>query len=274
MWGPAGSEISWPAGTCFGPTEPFQPPRSSDSIVPLATHTPHPSPGQPLPARAPFKITMTVSTGTALRGRGRRGVRRGVSPARRWRLYNLPSGGQARPTRPRMFRRNCSCTYPGDRRRFGARPASGRGEPGKQAPVPDSLDADGWPEPASRGGGRAQYDEPDGSRAGYGQLPEGCRTAFLLHDVKGFERRDPGHRLGNVEVTGAQDPNTARVQLQNIVVEAAGVLTLSPSSRTARDATVRRAVPLRHAPPPASGRGRSRARRARRPARCPGSPAA
>ena len=40
------------------------------------------------------------------------------------------------------------------------------------------------------------------------ELPEGCRAAFVLHDVEGLEHRGSlrgaGHRGGNLEVAGAQ----------------------------------------------------------------------
>lgn len=46
------------------------------------------------------------------------------------------------------------------------------------------------------------------------RLPEGCRAAFLLHDVEGFEHREVGSMLGISEGTSKSQVHKARLKLR------------------------------------------------------------
>jgi RNA polymerase sigma-70 factor (ECF subfamily) len=45
-------------------------------------------------------------------------------------------------------------------------------------------------------------------------LPEGCRAAFLLHDVEGFEHREVAQMLGIAEGTSKSQVHKARLRLR------------------------------------------------------------
>jgi len=49
------------------------------------------------------------------------------------------------------------------------------------------------------------------------QLPEGCRTAFVLHDVEGLEHREVGEMLGIAEGTSKSQVHKARARLRSIL---------------------------------------------------------
>jgi RNA polymerase sigma-70 factor (ECF subfamily) len=46
------------------------------------------------------------------------------------------------------------------------------------------------------------------------QLPEGCRTAFVLHDVEGLEHREVAEMLGIAEGTSKSQVHKARLRLR------------------------------------------------------------
>ena len=46
------------------------------------------------------------------------------------------------------------------------------------------------------------------------QLPNGCRTAFVLHDVEGLEHREVGAALGIAEGTSKSQVHKARMRLR------------------------------------------------------------
>jgi RNA polymerase sigma-70 factor (ECF subfamily) len=46
------------------------------------------------------------------------------------------------------------------------------------------------------------------------QLPEGCRTAFVLHDVEGLEHKQIGDLLGVSESTSKSQVFKARIKLR------------------------------------------------------------
>lgn len=48
-------------------------------------------------------------------------------------------------------------------------------------------------------------------------LPEGCRTAFLLHDVEGFEHREVGEILGIAEGTSKSQVHKARIRIREFL---------------------------------------------------------
>ncbi|MGH9372635.1 MAG: RNA polymerase sigma factor [Vicinamibacterales bacterium] len=49
------------------------------------------------------------------------------------------------------------------------------------------------------------------------QLPEGCRTAFVLHDVEGLEHREVADILGIAEGTSKSQVHKARLRLRAIL---------------------------------------------------------
>jgi RNA polymerase sigma-70 factor (ECF subfamily) len=49
------------------------------------------------------------------------------------------------------------------------------------------------------------------------QLPEGCRTAFVLHDVEGLEHREIAEILGIAEGTSKSQVHKARMRLRTML---------------------------------------------------------
>ncbi|PYR76472.1 MAG: RNA polymerase subunit sigma-24 [Acidobacteria bacterium] len=49
------------------------------------------------------------------------------------------------------------------------------------------------------------------------QLPEGCRAAFLLHDVEGLEHQEVAHVLGIAEGTSKSQVHKARLRLRALL---------------------------------------------------------
>ena len=49
------------------------------------------------------------------------------------------------------------------------------------------------------------------------QLPEGCRTAFVLHDVQGLEHREVGEIMGIAEGTSKSQVHKARMRLRTLL---------------------------------------------------------
>jgi RNA polymerase sigma-70 factor, ECF subfamily len=88
---------------------------------------------------------------------------------------------------------------------------------GRQARIDratDSLDDEGIPEPAARTPAvPAAISRVDLERA-IQMLPEGCKAAFLLHDVEGFEHREIGEILGVSEGTSKSQLHKARLKLR------------------------------------------------------------
>ena len=78
-----------------------------------------------------------------------------------------------------------------------------------------SLEDDNAVEPAwpSSGPAIGAVHQIDLDRA-IARLPEGCRAAFLLHDVEGFEHREVGSMLGISEGTSKSQVHKARLKLR------------------------------------------------------------
>jgi RNA polymerase sigma-70 factor (ECF subfamily) len=77
-----------------------------------------------------------------------------------------------------------------------------------------SLDADEATPPAAPAGAvELTVSRLDLERAIAG-LPEGCRAAFLLHDVEGFEHREVAGLLGIAEGTSKSQVHKARLRLR------------------------------------------------------------
>src|SRR5688500_350053 len=49
------------------------------------------------------------------------------------------------------------------------------------------------------------------------RLPEGCRAAFILHDVEGLEHREVGEVLGIAEGTSKSQVHKARLRLRGLL---------------------------------------------------------
>jgi RNA polymerase sigma-70 factor (ECF subfamily) len=51
------------------------------------------------------------------------------------------------------------------------------------------------------------------------RLPEGCREAFILHDVEGFDHKEVGELLGIAEGTSKSQVFKARMKLRGMLAE-------------------------------------------------------
>ena len=92
-----------------------------------------------------------------------------------------------------------------------------RGRQAKMSRATDSLDAEEMFEPAAHlPAVPAAISRLDLERA-IGALPSGCRAAFLLHDVEGFEHREVAAILGISEGTSKSQVHKARMKLRAIL---------------------------------------------------------
>lgn len=93
-----------------------------------------------------------------------------------------------------------------------------RGRQSKMARTTDSLDEEGMAEPAASTPlvSLAAINRLDLERA-IEQLPDGCRTAFVLHDVEGFEHHEIATMLGISEGTSKSQVHKARMKLRGIL---------------------------------------------------------
>ena len=89
-----------------------------------------------------------------------------------------------------------------------------RGRQNRMARATDSLDEEGAPEPAQASPVvPAAVTRLDLERA-IAALPQGCRTAFVLHDVDGLEHREIAQMLGVSEGTSKSQVHKARMKLR------------------------------------------------------------
>lgn len=96
-----------------------------------------------------------------------------------------------------------------------------RGRRAKMARATASLDDEDAAEPAAPATRlAAAISRIDLDRA-IAQLPDGCRTAFVLHDVEGFEHHEIGDLLGISEGTSKSQVHKARMKLRSILNGAA-----------------------------------------------------
>ena len=49
------------------------------------------------------------------------------------------------------------------------------------------------------------------------QLPDGCRAAFVLHDIEGLEHREVAEALGIAEGTSKSQVHKARLRLRALL---------------------------------------------------------
>jgi RNA polymerase sigma-70 factor, ECF subfamily len=83
----------------------------------------------------------------------------------------------------------------------------------------DALDDDqGRFEPGRGGLAEQAITKMDLERA-LAQLPEGCRAAFVLHDVEGLEHREVAEALGIAEGTSKSQVHKARLRLRSLLLK-------------------------------------------------------
>ena len=89
-----------------------------------------------------------------------------------------------------------------------------RGRQTRMARATDSIDADGAFEPvAAMPAVPTAISRLDLERA-IARLPDGCRAAFVLHDVEGFEHNEVARLLGVSEGTSKSQVHKARMKLR------------------------------------------------------------
>lgn len=89
-----------------------------------------------------------------------------------------------------------------------------RGRHGKMARTTDSIDDEGMVEPAAVAPLVASAISRLDLERAIEQLPDGCRTAFVLHDVEGFEHHEIATMLGISEGTSKSQVHKARMKLR------------------------------------------------------------
>jgi RNA polymerase sigma-70 factor, ECF subfamily len=89
-----------------------------------------------------------------------------------------------------------------------------RGRQVKMSRATDSLDAEGASEPVAPAPiVPSAISRIDLDRA-IARLPEGCRAAFVLHDIEGFEHHEVARLLGVNEGTSKSQVHKARMKLR------------------------------------------------------------
>jgi RNA polymerase sigma-70 factor, ECF subfamily len=92
-----------------------------------------------------------------------------------------------------------------------------RSRTGRAIHLTDTLDDEpAFPDSASQGLAARAVTKMDLERA-LAQLPEGCRTAFVLHDVQGLEHREVGEIMGIAEGTSKSQVHKARLRLRALL---------------------------------------------------------
>ena len=92
-----------------------------------------------------------------------------------------------------------------------------RGRHGKMAKATDSLEDDGVAEPVAAAPLIASAISRLDLERAIAQLPDGCRTTFVLHDVEGFEHREIAQLLGISEGTSKSQVHKARMKLRGML---------------------------------------------------------
>ena len=83
--------------------------------------------------------------------------------------------------------------------------------------VTDSLDDEPWiADASSRRLAERTVSKMDLERA-LAQLPEGCRAAFVLHDIEGLEHQEVAEVLGIAEGTSKSQVHKARMRLRGLL---------------------------------------------------------
>lgn len=89
-----------------------------------------------------------------------------------------------------------------------------RGRQNKMAKTTDSIDEEGMVEPAAVAPLVASAISRLDLERAIERLPDGCRTAFVLHDVEGFEHHEIATMLGISEGTSKSQVHKARMKLR------------------------------------------------------------
>ena len=89
-----------------------------------------------------------------------------------------------------------------------------RGRQQKMARATDSLDAEDASEPAAVAPALPEAIARIDLERAIAQLPDGCRAAFVLHDVEGLDHREVGEALGISEGTSKSQVHKARMKLR------------------------------------------------------------
>ena len=89
-----------------------------------------------------------------------------------------------------------------------------RGKQSRMARTTDSLDAEDAPEPAAAVPVLPEAIARIDLERAIAQLPQGCRAAFVLHDVEGLDHREVGAALGISEGTSKSQVHKARMKLR------------------------------------------------------------
>jgi RNA polymerase sigma-70 factor, ECF subfamily len=89
-----------------------------------------------------------------------------------------------------------------------------RSRQAKMSRITETLDAETSIEPAARR--ETPIAKLDLERA-IERLPEGCREAFVLHDVEGFDHKEVGALLGIAEGTSKSQVFKARMKLRGFL---------------------------------------------------------
>ena len=92
-----------------------------------------------------------------------------------------------------------------------------RGRQNKMARTTDSIDDEGMVEPAAVAPLVASAISRLDLERAIERLPDGCRTAFVLHDVEGFEHHEIATMLGISEGTSKSQVHKARLKLRAIL---------------------------------------------------------
>jgi RNA polymerase sigma-70 factor (ECF subfamily) len=92
-----------------------------------------------------------------------------------------------------------------------------RSRASRSGQLTDAIDDEpALPDAGTRAIAARTVDRIDLERA-VAQLPEGCRAAFLLHDVEGLEHREVAEALGIAEGTSKSQVHKARLKLRALL---------------------------------------------------------
>lgn len=92
-----------------------------------------------------------------------------------------------------------------------------RGRQSKMARTTDSIEDEGMAEPVAAAPLVASTIHRLDLERAIARLPEGCRTAFVLHDVEGFEHHEIATMLGISQGTSKSQVHKARVKLRGML---------------------------------------------------------
>jgi RNA polymerase sigma-70 factor (ECF subfamily) len=91
-----------------------------------------------------------------------------------------------------------------------------RSRAGRTQQVTDPFDDQPIPDARTRGLADRAVSRVDLERA-LEQLPDGCRAAFVLHDIEGLEHREVAEALGIAEGTSKSQVHKARLRLRTLL---------------------------------------------------------